>query len=320
MSYIHCHHDGYCTPSESLQGLFEELVIRPFEEREATQSWVEHVRKRDYNYHRRVILDQGRTNFDEEFGSLTPEDKVSLYCVYYMPMHLFSSYAIFTKHLAPILGHGSDQIVFIDFGSGPLTSGIAFRAFAQQRDIVYLGIDSSLAMLKKAQEINEYGLEKFKDPFFSRFELILDYNQLPGLLDKYIVNEDKTQIIFNFCYFLASKTLDINHLSNVLMSIVGKYGKHRMYIVYQNPHGRQELHQNWYTFRALLKQRGFSASELRTHPFSYTRLGPIGGGNHDTSLDYEILYNFAQWRTDNGTIKPAFFIEPAHFSTPSDNQ
>lgn len=293
MSYIHCHHDGYCTPSESLQGLLEELVVRPFEEREATQSWVEHVRKRNDKYHRIEILDQGRTNFDEEFWGLTPEDKVSLYCVYYMPMHLFSSYAIFTKHLAPILGHGSDQIVFIDFGSGPLTSGIAFRAFAQQRDIVYLGIDSSHAMLKKAQEINEYGLENFKDPFFSRFELILDYNQLPGLLDKYIVNEDKTQIIFNFCYFLASKTLDINHLSNFLMSIVGKYGKHKMWVVYQNPSEAPSLHQNWRTFHRKLVNQEFTSSGLRKQPFSYSRLRPKGDRVHHAGVGYEILYNFA---------------------------
>ena len=281
MSYIHC------TPSESLQGLFEELVVRPFEEHEVTQSWVGHVRERDPEYHRRVILDQGRTNFDEEFRGLTPEDKVSLYCVHYMPMHLFSSYAIFTRLLAPILGHGSDQVVFIDFGCGPLTSGIAFRAFAQQRDIVYLGIDSSHAMLNKAREINQY------NPFFSRIELIRGYNQLTGLLDKYVANRDTMQLIFNFCYFLASKTLEIDNLSNVLIPIVEKYYQHKMCVVYQNPSEAPRLHQNWRTFQSKLVHQEFTSNGLRPQPFSYPRLSPIGDRVHHAEVGYEILYNFA---------------------------
>lgn len=290
MSYIHCRHDdGYCTPSESLRGLFEVLVVRPFHERDQspTQPWVEHVINRDVRYHREVILDQGRTNFDKEFGSLTSEDKVSIYCVHYMPMHLFSSYVIFTKHLAPVLGHGNYKVVFIDFGCGPLTSGIAFWAFAQQRDIVYLGIDSSRAMLDKAREINQY------KPFFSRFELIRGYNQLTGLLDKYVANGDTMQIIFNFCYFLASKTLEIDNLSNVLIPIVEKYDRHKMCVVYQNPSEAPSLHQNWRTFQPKLVNQEFTSSGLRTQPFSYPRLRPIGDRVHHAEVGYEILYNFA---------------------------
>ena len=90
---------------------------------------------------------RGSTHFDKEFEGLSPEDKVSLYCLYYVPMHLFSSYHVFTKYLTL----ASDKIVFIDFGCGPLTSGIAFlAAFERHSDITCISIDESRVMRDKA--------------------------------------------------------------------------------------------------------------------------------------------------------------------------
>lgn len=155
MSYIRRYDDDYYTPSESLSELFKELVVKPFEDPDPlTQAWVDHVRHRDFKYHRETILEQGRTNFDESFKGLTSKEKVLIYCLHYMPMHLFSSYHIFTKYL-PLV---NNKVVFVDFGCGPLTSGIAFWAtFSGYSDITYFGIDSSDWMRDKAQEINRYG-------------------------------------------------------------------------------------------------------------------------------------------------------------------
>ena len=127
------------TYSESLQRLFEDLVKQPFENHPTTSTWVHEVINKDPEYHRKNILDQGRTNFDEQFNDLSPEDKVLLYCVYYMPMHLISSYHIFRVHNEVFTTHltsVSDKVVFIDFGCGPLTSGIAFRPFVRETNII----------------------------------------------------------------------------------------------------------------------------------------------------------------------------------------
>ena len=150
--------------------------------------------------------------------------------------HLFSSYHIFTNYLTPI--SEKDKVVFIDFGCGPLTSGIAFRAFAGQSDITYLGIDSSQTMLEKAAVINRYGPNRYKESFFEKFALIRDYKDLTGLLDRYTENRDRSQIIFNFCYFFSSPTLDIDNLSDVLIRIIQQYNPHKMCFVYQNPDHR----------------------------------------------------------------------------------
>jgi hypothetical protein len=165
-----------------------------------------------------------------------------------MPVHLFGSYHIFRKHLTSV----NSKVVFVDFGCGPLTSGIAFwAALSEHRDITYFGIDSSQRMLDKAREINRYGPYGDGSPFIKGWS-IPDYNQLHQYLDDYIAAGDQTQIIFNFCYFLASKTLNIGALSDSLTQIVVEYSQHKMCMVYQNPIRSPDSHRNWRTVKGRL--------------------------------------------------------------------
>ena len=110
---------NYYKPSDSLQNLLENKIITPLRgslpEVAANPSVIHDLSK--------TVLDRGRTNFDESYQNYISEDKVLLYCVYYMPMHLYSSYHFYTRHI-PLIG--INDIIFIDFGCGPLTSGIAF--------------------------------------------------------------------------------------------------------------------------------------------------------------------------------------------------
>ena len=271
--------------SNSLQRLLEDLVKQPFENHPTTSAWRDHVINTDYKYHTLTILDQGRTNFDEFFYGLTPADKVLLYCIYYMPMHLASSYHIFLLHeqvFATHLSSASNKVVFIDFGCGPLTSGLAFHDIGWHDDISYLGVESSQTMRNKAQRINQYSL------CFSGFELISDYNELPDLLEYVIAENDKTPIIFNFCYFLASYTLNISHLSNIMAQIVDKYCNHNMCIVYQHPDS-STLHKNWeYLIEHLAGFKSIIQSNIKK--FSFDRL--TQGRASNLSVYYDILCNW----------------------------
>ena len=291
MSYIYCSQDNHYQFIGSLQNFFEELAVQPFENHLSTLPWECHVKNQNSQYHRENILKQGRTNFNEHFEGLSPEDKVLIYCIYYMPMHLFSSYHIFTNSSFPPVG---DKVVFIDFGCGPLTSGVAFWAFGRWSRIVYLGIDSSQAMLDKAKEINTYGPDSWNS-FFQEFELMRDHNHLIRLLDKYIGKGTSTQIIFNFSYFLASETLNIENLSNVLIRIVEKYSQHRMYIVYQNPPPPLHLslqssflHKNWVILKDKLLMFRSQIIQSNIEQFRYDSL--ISGLPHNASVYHDILY------------------------------
>ena len=268
MSYIISHHDNYYTPGESLSELFKELVVKPFEDpNPLTQAWVDHVRNKDFKYHRETILEQGRTNFDEPFEGLTGKEKVLIYCLHYMPMHLFGSYHIFTNYLPSV----NDKVVFVDFGCGPLTSGIAFwTTFARHRNITYLGIDNSHYMRHKAQEINRHGPYE-DESFFPKGWSISDYNRLYHYLTDYITRGDQTQIIFNFCYFLASNTLNtlnIGALSDCLTQIVTEYNQHKMCMIYQNPIKSPDSHRNWFTIKEKLSTFRSQITQSNSEKFS----------------------------------------------------
>ena len=300
MAYIHRSHDNYYEFGENLKNLFEELIVQPFEHDLPALS--EDVKNNRIYYWEDIarILEQGQSDFDEvSFDKPSneyyfPKDKVAIYSVHHMPRHLFGSYHIFTNCLAPM--NEKNRVVFIDFGCGPLTSGIAFRAFAGQSDITYLGIDSSRTMLNKAVTINKYGPNRYKEPFFDKFALIhgYSYDDLTKLLGKYIENGDGTQIIFNFCYFFSSPTLDIDNLTHVLIQIMKKYNQHKVCLIYQNPDhrslsksGRLKMYGNWEKLKASLSVFRSQAIQSDVETFSYCRL--INGLLHNSTVYYEIL-------------------------------
>ena len=309
MSYIYCPYDNYYKPSESLQTLFEEQVLQPFENHPLTQAWEYHVKNQTQKYHRNDILQQGSANFSEESKGLPPEDLVLLYCVYYMPMHLFSSYHIFAKHLGSV-GH---KVIFIDFGCGPLTSGIAFwAAFAGHRDITCIGIDKSKAMRKKAEEINQDG----GTHFFRKGWLMSNCDRLLDRLNQCIANGD-TQIIFNFCYSLARDTLDIEdlsieNLSNVLIQIIEKYNQHKMFVIYQNPPipegyslQTSKFHKNWYFLKTQLSMFQSQITQSNTERFRYDSL--IDDLPHTLDFYFDILSNESSTFSNNPFESPTIF-------------
>ena len=299
MSYIHYSSDNHYKPGESLKNLFEALITKPFEH--DLPPLAEDVRNNRIYYWEDIarILRQGQSNFDEvSFDKPSneyyfPKDKVSIYCVHHMPRHLFGSYHIFTNYLTPI--SKENKVVFIDFGCGPLTSGIAFRAFTGQCDITYLGIDSSQTMLDKAAVINKYGPNTYKEPFFDKIALIRNSDSLIRLLDTYIENGDRTQIIFNFCYFFSSPTLDIDNLSDVLIEILKKYNQHKMCLIYQNPDHRSlpesrrlKLYGKWEKLKTNLSVFRSHIIQSDVETFSYRRL--INDLPHNNAnVYYEIL-------------------------------
>lgn len=287
------------TPSRSIQGIFEGIVRQPIENHPRTPAWEREVLSPNsadiyyrHTYHRDTILEKGSTNFDEEFKGLTPEDKVLLYCAYYMPMHLASSYCVYRVHeqaFTSLFTSVSSQAVFIDFGSGPLTSGLAlWELFYRELNTIYLGVEASRAMREKAREINQYGPSQYGNPFFNSLELICDFRTLPELLDNIITEDNKNPIIFNFCYFLANPNYNITDLSDVMVRIVEKHKERNMCIVYQNP-TPSRFHENWEILKTYLSGfRTITQSNVLT--FCYERLTETR--SQTLSVYYDILCNW----------------------------
>ena len=57
-----------------------------------------------------------------------------------------------------------------------------------------------------------------------------------------------TLIIFNFCYFLESRTLDIDRLARGVSDLISQHDRYKFSIVYQDPIG-DGFQQKWYRFK-----------------------------------------------------------------------
>ena len=172
-------------------------------------------------------------------------------------------------------------------------------------------------MLTKARKINRYGYHpEFEEPFYPdvRFFLINDlqlpiasisgykYYQLLQMLHNILMwnlwNSDDTLIIFNFCYFLQSKSIDdsnLESLARVVQDVVDRYGSYKIFIAYQDPEGGR-FQQKWYNFKNQLIIyppifNNFTwQSETSTMYVKYDRV--MLGGWHSPKVSYDMLHNW----------------------------
>jgi hypothetical protein len=69
-------------------------------------------------------------------------------------------------------------------------------------------------------------------------------------MSKYrLLNHPSQLVILNFCYFFASKSLDVNELVITIENILTKYNRTQVYIVFQNPNTRKhDINSKWHEF------------------------------------------------------------------------
>ena len=181
-------YETYETPDD-LKEFLEEVVNNPFRNHTHTEAWECEVLNQDSHYHTKQILERGRAHFNTDPDGLTSHDKVIIYCYYYMQMHIVSSFHVFKKSdslLKEYIRDPNKNIVFIDFGCGPLTSGVALAGYYRsldkdkQLDFHYIGIDNSEAMICKATEISQ--LQAWRGCTFKFLESYEDHVYILNLI------------------------------------------------------------------------------------------------------------------------------------------
>ena len=128
---------------------FEKFVKHPYNNHIETDAWKKEILVTTEEYHRKTILERGVTDFCVPFNELNTDDKVLLYCYQYMLMHVMSSCYIFETHWNLFKDNIEDNIspLFIDFGCGPLSSGLAFSHVQEPKiNFNYIGIDRAESM------------------------------------------------------------------------------------------------------------------------------------------------------------------------------
>ncbi|MGH1339573.1 MAG: class I SAM-dependent methyltransferase [Aureispira sp.] len=224
--------------------------------------------------HRNEILDQGRTDFDEDSHGLTGKQKVDLYGFYYAQMHFTSNYICFLNK-KPLLQEVLDEgiLYFIDIGCGPMTAGIAFdhwlkKHSKQDQKVVYIGIDISSNMITKSKAIinnRNFNLQ-YHDYFLDTDKNeIIDY-----IREKHDPNLQQSFII-NYSFLFASKSLNVqefvsftNKLYESTKNQNDTYAK--FIILYQNP-THSNLSTSWVSYSTKININESNSSETFRYSF-----------------------------------------------------
>lgn len=219
--------------SDNVFRLFDDLICIPYNGKRRSDKWQAANVEED----QLAIIGRGQADFRQPARGLPPDDLVLLYCQSNMRMHFFSSYHIFDKHRDQLQNHLLDRgqaVVFVDIGCGPMTSGLAFKAFLSslgvRRHLAYIGIDRAPAMLRKAAEFN-----KFNGGCFNAFDTAEDYLCIPDLIRRRVRDGEEPAIIFNMSYFFASPTLEIVDFTAMMRYLCAAYRRYKIGIFIQEP-------------------------------------------------------------------------------------
>ncbi|UPT65179.1 MAG: class I SAM-dependent methyltransferase [Sphingobacteriales bacterium JAD_PAG50586_3] len=179
-------------------------------------------------------------------------------------MHFESSSELFSKYNKVV----EKPLIFVDFGCGPLTGGIALQNHFSDPSfhLHYVGIDISNEMISKAKEFQNY--QELFNPVNQHFEWLNDYIQLPEILLPLMQHLKEYSLIFNFSYFFASHSVDPQIVFATTQQILQSLGDNTFWVLYQNPTA-WSLHEKWTVYRNLLLQNLFVNKALISNPFPY---------------------------------------------------
>jgi superfamily I DNA and/or RNA helicase/SAM-dependent methyltransferase len=235
------------------------------------------------------IIGYGRGDFSNQLNlfekeTISAEDKVLLYGFYNMRMHYCSAKAIFESYRDLIQNHidgHKERVYFFDIGCGPGTAGFAFAdTFQTTKKLNYIGIDISIPMMQKAEELlSEEGYEFLNCKFIDSLHKISE-NKWEALLDV------PTLIILNYSYLFANVDIHFaEQMAHKINKLVENYPLNTYLIINQNsPNDR--LNQKYYVFRKFLNEQFITKMENKL-TFSYR----ISNDVKQFPFYYEIISN-----------------------------
>ncbi len=226
------------------------------------------------NLHKDGVLKKGAANFDHPVTNLPDEKPIYRAAYYagqngYMDMHIKQNKFAFERCL-PLALLKDKNILFVDMGCGPMTSGLALAeklsscAADYKTRTTYFGIDISENMCDLARDINK------KYEIFDHFQIIngdsLNANE---------INSDPQPDIAILCfsYVFASDTYQHNYSksANKIESLANSWHKllcqwkgcRETNIIYLNP-DESYMHKNWGIFATTF--RGHQSREWGCTP------------------------------------------------------
>lgn len=276
-------------PDQEFATTFEKLIIQPLKEHPKTQ-YPNLIYGYDHDYNRMNVIEYGRTNFDQGTLEHSSMDKVNLYCFYNMRKHYFSSIAIFKSfddYFRTAFSNSNNRITFLDFGCGPLTSGLAFNqhfSTIPNFHFSYVGVDISNAMIAKAKEFSE--TELFSND--SKFQFV---NSLSDISEDYWESlfSLSNLVILNFSYLFGNLSKDdAEKLAIKINNLLDKYPLNKYVLVFQN--SSIEKRSRSYNIFKKLVPRLASITQPKTETVIY-RNALMSNFDKSETVYYELLSN-----------------------------
>jgi DNA replication ATP-dependent helicase Dna2 len=275
-------------PEPKFEAVFERLVISPLMQDGRTQQLDRGVLGRDSDFIRMRLIDYGRADFDQATLEFSANDKVNLYCYFNMRKHYATGLAIFNA-FNDFFTHQFNQtqgrITFIDFGCGPLTSGMAFKSHFSQREnfqFSYIGIDISESMRVKAREFadSELFLDRDDVLFADSFASIdTEYFRSAFILSN--------TVVFNFSYLFGNLNGEqAENLANQINEFVLEYPLNKYLVIYQNS-AQEKRNRSYNLFRKRLSSKFQDVTNPKVETVTYKTRSNRSYSNTET-VYYEV--------------------------------
>lgn len=276
-------------PDLEFASLFEKLIIQPLKVHPKTD-YPNLIYGFDHDYNRMNVIEYGRANFDQGTIEHSSMDKVNLYCFYNMRKHYFSSIAIFKNfddYFKSTFNNSNNRIAFLDFGCGPLTSGLAFNQHFSSIvnfHFSYVGIDISNAMLTKAKEFTESEIFN-KD---SKFQFAKSLNDISENYWDSLFTLSNV-VILNFSYLFGNLSKDdAEKLANKINNLIDKYILNKYILIFQN--SSIEKRNRTYNIFKKLVPRLVSVTQPKIETITY-RNTIMSNFDKSETVFYELLSN-----------------------------
>lgn len=277
-------------PEQNFVSVFDKVVLQQIKADSRTQ-YPQILYGYTNDYIRNNVIEYGRTNFDQATLEHSSADKVNLYCYYNMRKHYFSSLAIyksFQDFFKTTFTNSNNRIAFIDFGCGPLTSGLAFQqSFVSIPNFHfdYVGIDISTAMLNKAKEFSVSGL-------FSRdtkFQFVKSLNDISESYWESVFTLSST-VILNFSYLFGNLSKeDTERIAEKINALLDKYPLNKFILVFQNS-AMEKRNRSYVIFKKLVSRLQSVTEYAKTERVVY-RNAVMSNFDKSEEVYYELLSN-----------------------------
>lgn len=277
-------------PEPNFASVFDEIVIQQIKADSRTQ-YPNILYGYSNDFIRNNVIEYGRTNFDQATLEHSSTDKVNLYCFYNMRKHYYSSVAIFKSfddYFKTAFKNSNNRITFIDFGCGPLTSGLAFQ---QSYNSIpnfhfdYVGIDISVAMLNKAKEFSESGLFSHD----TKFQFAKSLNDISENYWESVFTLSNT-VILNFSYLFGNLSKDDSErLAVKINALIDKYPLNKFVLVFQNS-SMEKRNRSYVIFKKLVPRLQSVTEYPKTETVIY-RNSIMSNFDKSETVYYELLSN-----------------------------